>query len=40
MERVDVPYAADERTMPGAWLGRRRATVFLDCEGLSGTTGD
>lgn len=35
MERIDGPYAADERTMLGAWLDWQRATVFVKCEGLS-----
>ncbi|MCW2947127.1 MAG: dinB superfamily protein [Actinoallomurus sp.] len=35
MERIDEPYAADERTMLIAWLDWHRATVFVKCEGLA-----
>ncbi len=35
MERIDEPYAADERTMLIAWLDRHRATVFTKTEGLA-----
>jgi uncharacterized damage-inducible protein DinB len=35
MERIDAPYAADERSMLIAWLDWHRATVFAKTEGLA-----
>jgi uncharacterized damage-inducible protein DinB len=35
MERIEVPYAADERAMLIAWLDWHRATVFAKTEGLA-----
>jgi uncharacterized damage-inducible protein DinB len=35
VERVDPPYAADERTMLEAWLDYHRATVHVKCDGLA-----
>jgi uncharacterized damage-inducible protein DinB len=35
MERIDVPYAADERSMLIGWLDWHRATVFTKTEGLA-----
>jgi uncharacterized damage-inducible protein DinB len=35
MERIDVPHAADERSMLIAWLDWHRATVFAKTEGLA-----
>jgi uncharacterized damage-inducible protein DinB len=34
MERIDTPYAADERTMLLSWLDWHRATLALKCEGV------
>src|SRR3954454_14686986 len=35
MERIDVPYSANERTMLISWLDWHRATVFVKTEGLA-----
>ncbi len=35
MERINVPFAGDERSMLTAWLDWHRATVFAKTEGLA-----